>query len=153
MKLCNNIDCSIRDEELCNRNIVNIFVKSNPSITKFLWNISLETILTCPERFHPFPTYFIKNKNKNHYKRGNISNITKKYIPDEDFENVKSALKESGLEYEEAEVTMVPQSNVKIDGKEAERMIRLMEALEDCDDVQNVYANFDISEELLEALG
>jgi len=71
----------------------------------------------------------------------------------EDFENVKSALKESGLEYEEAEVTMVPQSNVKIDGKEAERMIRLMEALEDCDDVQNVYANFDISEELLEALG
>lgn len=71
----------------------------------------------------------------------------------EDFENVKSALKESGLEYEEAEITMVPQSNVKIDGREAERMIRLMEALEDSDDVQNVYANFDISEELLEALG
>jgi len=71
----------------------------------------------------------------------------------DDFENVKKVLKDSGLEYDEAEVTMVPQSNVKIDGKEAERMIRLMEALEDSDDVQNVYANFDISEELLEALG
>jgi len=71
----------------------------------------------------------------------------------DDFENVKTALKDSGLEYEAAEVTMVPQSNIKIDGKEAERMIRLMEALEDSDDVQNVYANFDISEELLEALG
>jgi len=71
----------------------------------------------------------------------------------DDFENVKTVIKDSGLDYTEAEVTMVPQSNVKIDGKEAERMIRLMEALEDSDDVQNVYANFDISEELLEALG
>jgi len=71
----------------------------------------------------------------------------------EDFENVKSALKESQIEYEEAEITMVPKSNIKIEGREAERMIRLMEALEDSDDVQNVYANFDISEELLEALG
>ena len=71
----------------------------------------------------------------------------------EDFENVKSVLQDAGLKYVSAEITMVPQSNVKIDGKEAERMIRLMEALEDNDDVQNVYANFDISEELLEALG
>ena len=71
----------------------------------------------------------------------------------DDFENIKTVLKDSRLDYNEAEVTMVPQSNVKIDGKEAERMIRLMEALEDSDDVQNVYANFDISEELLEALG
>ena len=71
----------------------------------------------------------------------------------DDYENVKSALKEGGYNSDSAEITMVPQSNVKIDGKEAERMIRLMEALEDNDDVQNVYANFDISEELLEALG
>lgn len=71
----------------------------------------------------------------------------------EEFENVKTALNDAGLKYGEAEITMVPQSNIKIDGKEAERMIRLMEALEDSDDVQNVYANFDISEELLEAMG
>ena len=71
----------------------------------------------------------------------------------EDFESVKEALKEAGLEYDTAEVTMIPKNNVKIDGKEAEHMVRLMEALEDSDDVQNVYANFDIAEELLEALG
>ena len=71
----------------------------------------------------------------------------------EDFEQVKTALKDAGLEYENAEVTMIPKNNVKIDGKDAEHMIRLMESLEESDDVQNVYANFDISEELLEALG
>ncbi|MGI9553832.1 MAG: YebC/PmpR family DNA-binding transcriptional regulator [Thermodesulfobacteriota bacterium] len=71
----------------------------------------------------------------------------------DDYENVKAALKDAGFESENAEVTMIPKNNVKIDGKEAEHMIRLMESLEDSDDVQNVYANFDISEELLEALG
>ncbi len=69
------------------------------------------------------------------------------------FEDVKNALKENGLEYDSADVTMIPQNNVKIEGKEAEHMIRLMEALEDSDDVQNVYANFDIDEQILEALG
>ena len=70
-----------------------------------------------------------------------------------DFENVKIALRDAGFECENAEVTMIPKTNVRIDGKEAEHMIRLMESLEDSDDVQNVYSNFDISEELLEALG
>lgn len=65
---------------------------------------------------------------------------------------VKSALDEAGLEYETAEVTMIPENNVKIEGREAEHMIRLMEALEDSDDVQNVYSNFDIPEELIESL-
>lgn len=73
--------------------------------------------------------------------------------PTDTFEEVKNSLKENGLEYESADVTMVPQNNVKIEGKEAETMIRLMEALEDSDDVQNVYANFDIDEQILEALG
>ncbi len=71
----------------------------------------------------------------------------------EDFEEVKSALKDAGFEYESAEVTMIPKTNIKIEGRQAEHMIRLMESLEDSDDVQNVYSNFDISEELLEALG
>ena len=73
--------------------------------------------------------------------------------PTDEFESVKAALEEADLKYETAEVTMIPQNNVKIEGKEAEHMIKLMEALEDSDDVQNVYANFDISEELLEAMG
>jgi YebC/PmpR family DNA-binding regulatory protein len=72
--------------------------------------------------------------------------------PPEEIERVKSALDEAGLKYESAEVTMIPENNVKIEGKEAEHMIRLMEALEESDDVQNVYSNFDIPEELIESL-
>ena len=51
-----------------------------------------------------------------------------------------------------AEITMVPQNTVKLEGKHAEQMIRLMEVLEDSDDVQNVYANFDIPESEMEKL-
>ncbi|HML95151.1 MAG TPA: YebC/PmpR family DNA-binding transcriptional regulator [Thermodesulfobacteriota bacterium] len=72
--------------------------------------------------------------------------------PPEEFETVRSAIDGAGLKYENAEVTMIPQNSVKIEGKEAEHMIRLMEALEDSDDVQNVYSNFDVSEELMMSL-
>jgi transcriptional/translational regulatory protein YebC/TACO1 len=51
--------------------------------------------------------------------------------------------------YVVAEISMIPQNTVKLAGKEAEQMLRLMEALEDSDDVQNVYANFDIPEEIM----
>jgi YebC/PmpR family DNA-binding regulatory protein len=73
--------------------------------------------------------------------------------PTESFESVKAAIEQSGLKYSSAEVTMIPQNSVRIDGKEAEHMLRLMEALEDSDDVQNVYSNFDIAEELMQAFG
>lgn len=69
----------------------------------------------------------------------------------ENFENVRKAVEESGATIIEAELTMLPQSTVKAEGKEAERMLRLMEALEDSDDVQKVYANFDIADDILEA--
>ena len=69
----------------------------------------------------------------------------------EDFEEVRKAVEESGATIIEAELTMLPQSTVKSEGKEAERMLRLMEALEDSDDVQKVYANFDIADDILEA--
>lgn len=72
--------------------------------------------------------------------------------PPEAFESVKSVIEGSGLKFDNAEVTMIPQNSVKIEGKEAEHMIRLMEALEDSDDVQNVYSNFDVSEELMMSL-
>ena len=73
--------------------------------------------------------------------------------PTGSFEAVKKAVSDSGIECESAEVTMIPQTSVKIEGRDAEHMIRLMEDLEDSDDVQNVYANFDIDEKLLEAIG
>ncbi|HSR11345.1 MAG TPA: YebC/PmpR family DNA-binding transcriptional regulator [Thermodesulfobacteriota bacterium] len=69
-----------------------------------------------------------------------------------DFESVKRKLEEAGLKPLLAEVTMVPQSTVKLAGKEAQQMMRLMETLEDSDDVQHVYANFDISDSEMEQL-
>ena len=72
--------------------------------------------------------------------------------PPEAFESVKSAIQGAGLSYETAEITMIPQNSIKIEGKEAEHMIRLMEALEDSDDVQNVYSNFDVPEEVMMSL-
>jgi transcriptional/translational regulatory protein YebC/TACO1 len=68
------------------------------------------------------------------------------------FEEVKKALEEAGFKYNYAEVTMVPQSTVRLSGKEAEQMLKLMEGLEDSDDVQKVYGNFDIAEEEMERL-
>ena len=68
------------------------------------------------------------------------------------FEEVKKKLEEAGFKCSYGEVTMVPQTTVRLAGKEAEQMFRLMEALEDADDVQKVYANFDIADEELERL-
>lgn len=72
--------------------------------------------------------------------------------PPSQFEEVKKALEEAGFKLNYAEVTMVPQSTVELSGKEAEQMLKLMEGLEDSDDVQKVYANFDISDEEMERL-
>jgi len=66
-----------------------------------------------------------------------------------DFEKVKKAMTDAGLTPSYAEVTYLPQSYIRLEGKEAEQMLRLMEALEDHDDVQNVYANFDIPDEVM----
>ncbi len=68
------------------------------------------------------------------------------------FEGVKVAFDDAGLEYALAEVSMIPQSTVKLEGKKAEQMLNLMEALEDNDDVSHVYANFDIPDEVMEAM-
>lgn len=64
-----------------------------------------------------------------------------------DFIGVRDALAAAGLTWESAEVTMLPQTMVKLEGKNAEQMLKMMDKLEDYDDVQNVYANFDISDE------
>ncbi len=69
-----------------------------------------------------------------------------------DFEAVKKKLEDAGLQPLYAEVTMVPQSTIRLTGKEAQQMVRLMESLEDSDDVQHVYANFDISDAEMEQL-
>lgn len=67
-----------------------------------------------------------------------------------DFLEVRDAMAAKGLKWENAEVTLIPQTMVALEGKQAEQMLKLMDKLEDNDDVQNVYANFDISEEEIE---
>lgn len=69
--------------------------------------------------------------------------------PPDAFEDVKAALDEAELPYENAEVTMLPQTYINLTGKEAEQMYRLMDALDDNDDVQKVYTNADIPEEVI----
>jgi YebC/PmpR family DNA-binding regulatory protein len=67
------------------------------------------------------------------------------------FEAVHEAVKALGIEPATAKVAMLPQSYVKLEGKEAAQMIRLMEAIEEHDDVQHVWSNFDIEEKEIEA--
>jgi len=67
-----------------------------------------------------------------------------------DLETVKKALTDAGIKFSSAEQTMIPQNTVVISGKEVGQVLRLMDMLEDHDDVQKVYANFDISEQDLE---
>lgn len=74
------------------------------------------------------------------------------YTEFNNFEKVRSAIEAKGIPMGTAEITMIPQSQVKLEGKEAESMIKLYEALEENDDVQKVYANFDIDEKILEQL-
>jgi YebC/PmpR family DNA-binding regulatory protein len=73
-------------------------------------------------------------------------------VPPPNFEEVKKALEDAGFKFNYAEVTLVPQSTIRLTGKEAEQMLKLMEGLEDSDDVQKVYANFDITDEEMERL-
>ena len=65
----------------------------------------------------------------------------------EGFDGVLEALEKAEIETQMAQVTMVPQTTISLDGKESEKMIKLLEALEDHDDVQEVYSNFEMPEE------
>jgi transcriptional/translational regulatory protein YebC/TACO1 len=69
----------------------------------------------------------------------------------ESFQAVRDAVKGLGIEPASAQVSMIPQNYVKLEGKVAQQMLKLMEALDDQDDVQHVWSNFDISEQEIEA--
>jgi YebC/PmpR family DNA-binding regulatory protein len=70
----------------------------------------------------------------------------------EDFETVRKAIDAAQLPTIEAEVTMLPQASTNLSGKEAEQMLRLMEMLDDCEDVQKVYTNADIPAEIVNSM-
>lgn len=68
----------------------------------------------------------------------------------QDFEKVKSALSSNNITWSAAELTMVPSSTIKLFGEDAKQVLDLVESLEEHEDVQNVYANFDIHDEILQ---
>ncbi len=70
----------------------------------------------------------------------------------QDFDAVREAIQKGGFKIITSDVTMLPKNTVPLQGKEAEKMLKLMDALEDNDDIQKVYANFDIPEEIMEGM-
>jgi YebC/PmpR family DNA-binding regulatory protein len=70
-----------------------------------------------------------------------------------DFDAVKEAIDAAGIAINMSEVTMLPQTYANLEGKQAEQMLRLMEMLDDCDDVQKVYTNADIPDDVIDAMG
>ena len=69
-----------------------------------------------------------------------------------DFAAVRGGIAAAGIEFEQAELTMIPKNTVKLEENDARKTMKIVDALEDSDDVQEVYANFDIPEDVLEAL-
>ena len=67
----------------------------------------------------------------------------------ESFESVRKAVEDAGINTETAELTRIPQNTVNVDEKNCKSLLRLMGALEDHDDIQKVYSNFDITDELM----
>ena len=66
-----------------------------------------------------------------------------------DFFKVKKALEDNKIAVEDAEITLLPKSTVKVEGDDAKKVLDLVDALEDHEDVQHVYANFDIPDDLI----
>jgi transcriptional/translational regulatory protein YebC/TACO1 len=65
---------------------------------------------------------------------------------------VRTALQDAGLDYDSAESSLVPSMTVPVDEEAARKVFKLIDVLEDCDDVQNIYANFDVSDEVMAAI-
>ena len=65
---------------------------------------------------------------------------------------VRTALQDAGIDYDSADAAFVPSVSVELDEDNAGKVFRLIDALEDCDDVQNVYANYDVTDEVMEKI-
>ena len=85
-------------------------------------------------------------------KYNNEDNVYEIITEPKDLMNIKTQLENNGFSIETAELTLLPQTTVKLDKEQAKSMIKLMDALEEDDDISNVYANFDIPNEILEEL-
>lgn len=74
------------------------------------------------------------------------------YTSFEDFNQVRNEMEDKGVEMESAELTMIPQNTVELQGKDAEQLFKLIALLDDHDDVQNVFANFEVDDEEMERI-
>lgn len=74
------------------------------------------------------------------------------FCDSKDFEHIKTVLQEKKIKWESAELTKIPNSTIKVTGNDAKQLLGLIEALEDHEDVQKVYANFDIPDDVLEEI-
>ena len=81
-----------------------------------------------------------------------LDDIFEVYTSPESFEVVRKAIEDKAMKIESAQIQMMAKDNVKVEGKEAEQLLKLMEVLEEHDDVQNIYSNFDIDDKLLATL-
>jgi len=79
----------------------------------------------------------------------NDNGIFEIITPPEELENVKEALKKANIKFTSANLTVIPKSFTRVEGKNAEQVLKLMESLETHEDVQNVYSNFDIDDEII----
>ena len=66
---------------------------------------------------------------------------------------VRTALQQAGIDYDSAEAGFLPSASTQLDADAARKVFKLIDALEDCDDVQNVYANFDVTDEVMAEVG
>ena len=80
------------------------------------------------------------------------SDISEIHCDPKDIEELKKSLSEAGWKWERAEVTFIPKNTVKVSGKEAENLMKLLNALDDHDDVQKVWSNFEIEDEEMEKI-
>jgi transcriptional/translational regulatory protein YebC/TACO1 len=62
---------------------------------------------------------------------------------------VRTALQHTGIDYDSADASFLPSASTPLDADAARKVLKLIDALEDCDDVQNVYANFDVPDDML----
>ena len=91
-------------------------------------------------------------------KYDNLELVIRSYVPRyikeryKEFENIKNVLAKNKIEFNMAEITMIPETTLKVGGKDAQQVIKLMEELDDHDDIQKTYANFDISEKDLKVV-
>ena len=74
------------------------------------------------------------------------------YTDADELVNVQSKLEENNVALESAERTMIPKNTVNLDERQAEQMLKLMEILDDHDDVQDIFANFDIDDEVIDKI-